>query len=133
MVHLPRHFAHLAADLSRHLQEAQILLLQQRQEFTRKHRIRIGIVVGQSVERRLPECTVSAPAEVLRKELFSVNVTGSNYDTVTVKFKDAATGQYVSMRNENKQDVTVRDRKVERVDTTVDAPRKSRKTRRIER
>ena len=59
-----------------------------------------------TVEQRLPVCTISAPADVLRKQIFAVDVSGSNYDSVSVKIKDAATGQYVSMKDENKQDVS---------------------------
>lgn len=59
-----------------------------------------------TIKKRLPICTITAPAEVVRKETFAVGVTGSNYDSVAVKIKDAATGEYVSMKDENKQDVS---------------------------
>lgn len=52
---------------------------------------------------RLPECTITEPAmaEVLRKETFTLNAEGSNYDSLTVKVKDTATGQYVQIRDDD--------------------------------
>lgn len=51
----------------------------------------------------LPECTITEPAmaEVLRKEVFTLDVEGSNYDSLTVRVKDAATGQYVQIRDDD--------------------------------
>ncbi len=55
------------------------------------------------ISPRLPECTITEPAvaEVMRKEPFTLDVEGSNYDSLTVKVKDATTGQYVEMRDED--------------------------------
>lgn len=57
------------------------------------------------IEPRLPSCEIVEPTEMVfyRKALFTLNATGENYDSLSVRFKDAATGQYVDVRGEDRR------------------------------